>query len=176
MSLSGYSNTTNSQWLQPLASHSEKNGPWLLAHDTTPALVAKGTVCQRVSIYDFLHTLSGIVNSRENKGTNEMLPIWTSTCGTYSVMWHKEQSNTSRLFVQKADDYYARIELHVNHVMRIAFQEPVWPHLQDKSKAIASEYLSIPCKCFEQLEADGVMPDSANSANHSDAYQAAANG
>ncbi len=173
MSLSGYQNTTKPQWLQPLAGHSEKNSPWLLAHDSTPALVAKGNVCQRVSIYDFLHTLSGIVNNIKSKGSNEMLPIWTSTCGTYSVMWHKEQSNTSRLFVQKADDYYARIELHVNDVMRIAFQEPVWPHLQNES--IKSEYLSIPCKCFAELEADGIMPDSANSANHDHAYQAAAN-
>lgn len=174
MSLSAYQTTKRPQWLQPLASHSETNGPWLLTHDSTPALVAKGVVCQRVSFDEFLHTLSGIVNSYENKGFNEMLPIWTSSCGTYSIMWHKERGNTSRLFVQQADDYYARIELHVNGVMRVAFQEPVWPHLQDKTRAVKNDYLSIPCKCFEELGDDGTVPESANSANHDDSQEEAA--
>lgn len=139
-------------WLTPLSPEVTANGPWVLAeNETYRYFEADETHCRKIPI-DSLLLLAASVLTIPSSSSTETRDTWKSACGRYRVEWKKQQSDSSRLFVQQAEDYYARIELFIDDALLAAFHEPVWPHLQ-RAPLISVDRLIVPSACLDALEA-----------------------
>lgn len=141
-------------WLTPLQKCKTSKGPWVLCENNIDQLASRIATSDssKVAVGALLSltaSVSGIL-AAPNKSVS--YNQWESACGRFAVVWHKQRNQSSRLFVQNRDDYYARIELHVDGQLAIAFQEPVWPHLHSQCSA-EPDRLNLPTDCLLALEA-----------------------
>lgn len=142
-------------WLTPLDGQNNSNGPWLLAdNDTFRVEQDPKTAGSKISVKALLDLMMGVLDVESPDTQMKMKDHWQSDCQRYTIRWHKQSSDTSRLFIQQRSDYFARIELFVNDLLLVAYQEPVWPHLQ-RSLPTPVERLTIPCECINALQAGG---------------------
>lgn len=141
-------------WLTPLTDALSSNGPWLLAVDNASATYgAPDASGHRKVTHSFL--LQRLTEVLDMSGSGEQKAnsfAWQSACARFSVRWSRSESNDVRLFEQRADDYFSRLELYRDGELLVAFQEPVWPHLQATSTPGQGNSLSIPLDCLDALE------------------------
>mgnify|MGYP000698391481 CR=1 FL=1 len=139
-------------WLTPLPGHTNQTGPWLIVEDYTSQLGQKITdPARKVSCDCLLQMMGDVLEVASETGDQSTHTRWTSSCGSFSVLCMKGTGDDSRLFVQRPEDYFSRMELYVNGKLLAAFQEPVWPHLQQSSPS-ASKHLSISADCLDALQ------------------------
>lgn len=149
------SRTPNSRfaWLTPLDGQNNTNGPWLLADDDTFRIEQDPDMLTvKVSIKAFLDLIMGVLDVDAPDTCMKTEERWLSGCQRYEIRWHKQASDTSRLFIQHRSDYFARVELFIDDNLLVAYQEPVWPHLQ-RTLPTQIERLSIPTDCLHALQA-----------------------
>lgn len=139
-------------WLTPLSDTLNSNGPWLLVEDHTRVQARSQTASshRRVTHSYLLQRLSEVLDIPGSCQSNPCCS-WQSACGRYLVQWHRSESNDMRLFEQRADDYFSRLELRVDGQPLVIFQEPVWPHLQIGGTP-GTGSLSMPLTCLDALE------------------------
>lgn len=146
---------TNSRfaWLTPLSNHLNSNGPWLLVENNSGSMnTTQSAKCRKVTHSCLLQLISDVLNIPTDSDSTVARARWDSECGRFSAIWSRSDSNASRLFVQRPEDYFSRMELQVWGQVVVAFQEPVWPHLQER-KPLADNHLQIPIDCLDTLEA-----------------------
>ncbi len=139
-------------WLTPLDGQNNSNGPWLLAdndsfqveHDSSDSI-------SKVSVKGLLDLIMGVLDVDSPETQMKTDDQWQSKCNRFSVRWHRQDSDTSRLFIQQKSDYFARVELYIDGNLLAAYQEPVWPHLQ-RTLPTQVEKLSVPCDCISALQ------------------------
>lgn len=149
-------------WLTPLPGHANQTGPWLIVENNTIRPEHDSTErCRKVSCDYLLQMMIDVLDSTSQTGDEPTHTRWTSSSGHFSVLRKQGASDDSRLFVQRSDDYFSRVELYVNGELLVAFQEPVWPHLQPASPA-ASNRLSISADCLEALQGGALANQSAS--------------
>ncbi|MFK7889402.1 MAG: hypothetical protein AB8B63_01200 [Granulosicoccus sp.] len=157
-----HSRTPNSRfaWLTPLDGHDNSSGPWLLTDDDT-FRISQGMTDKitKVSVKGLLDLMMQVLDIETPTAQLKMQDEWKSICGRYNIRWHKQVSDTSRLFIQQRSDYFARIELYIDEHLIAAYQEPVWPHLQ-RSLPTPTERLPIPADCLQALQSARVEPGS----------------
>lgn len=142
-------------WLTPLDGHNNSNGPWLLADNDTFRVEQDPTITtSKVNVKALLDLMMGVLDVDSPDTQLKTKDQWQSDCQRFSIRWHKQSSDTSRLFIQQRSDYFARIELFVDDCLLVAYQEPVWPHLQ-RSLPTPIERLTIPYECIKALQAGG---------------------
>lgn len=167
---------TNSRfaWLTPLAGHMNNNGPWLIVEENTSAIAQRPTEqCRKVTLRGLLQMISDVLYSTSESGSKTARSHWGSSCGRFSVRLERADSDDSRLFVQRAEDYFSRIELWLDGQLLVAFQEPVWPHLQTGNTSM-SNHLSIPADCLDALEAGALASKSIPASNRGESIASAA--
>ncbi|MGQ7846537.1 hypothetical protein ACUNV4_18795 [Granulosicoccus sp. 3-233] len=149
----GYShNISRFAWLTPLSGHLNNNGPWLLVDEkTSTAGRQHGGQSRKVTHSCLLQMMSDVLDVGSSNQDKSLQASWTSACGRFSVNRDRGASDDSRLFVQRPEDYFLRIELRLDGDLLVAFQEPVWPHLQSGPGGM-SNHLSIPIECLDALE------------------------
>ena len=167
---------TNSRfaWLTPLAGHMNNNGPWLIVEENTSAIgLQLNEQCRKITRRGLLQMVSDVLYSNSESGSKMTQSHWGSSCGRFSVRLERADSNESRLFVQRAEDYFSRIELWLDGQLLAAFQEPVWPHLQTGNTSM-SNHLSIPVECLDALEAGALACKCKPASKRSDSIASAA--
>lgn len=158
-------------WLTPLAGKNNANGPWLLTDNDTLRLEQEPSISTiKVSIKAYLDLLMGVLDVDSPLTSTKKEDLWQSDCQRYAIRWHKQAGDTSRLFIQHRSDYFARVELFMDDNLLVAYQEPVWPHLQ-RSLPTQIEHLPMPMDCLQALQkgakcgsADQLPESSANEA------------
>lgn len=140
-------------WLTPLPGRSNSNGPWIIAAEhTAERNTSSQPLARKVTSSALLQLVSDVLDVPTEAESKVTSSRWQSPCGRFRVNWHRSESDNTRLFVQRAHDYFAQLELLIDGQQLIVFREPVWPHLQ-ADLAMISDGLSIPCDCLDALEA-----------------------
>lgn len=157
MQLQHNKNKSRFAWLTPLNPRSSTMGPWVLANNQTDKLVeADEPHSRKISMDSLLILAANVLKlSESSNNTNLTENQWDSICGRFSVTWQRMTGDSSRLFVQQANDYFARIELRMDDMLLAAFNEPVWPHLQ-RNHALNADKLFIPGDYLDALESNGM--------------------
>ncbi|MFK7861837.1 MAG: hypothetical protein AB8B64_23690 [Granulosicoccus sp.] len=157
-------------WLTPLQGQKSSTGPWVLCDNRTQHLENNDTPCVSITVNALLHLMAACFHPEELEERVDYpgLDHHASECGRFEIRKSRQDSCTSRLFVQQRTDYFQRLELYVDKQLVAAYHEPVWPHLQHPHQT-ASLRLTVPVACvdfFENLEQTQNAPyDMQNSAN-----------
>jgi hypothetical protein len=138
-------------WLTPLSGQHTTPGGWLITHHLTQMTTITSEEHRRITASSLLQLMSGVLQIPRQSSDTSVPLYWASDCRRYTATWQRGDNLTRRLFVQRAGDYFARIELIVDGVLVAAFQEPVWPHLQ-KPAENAVDRLLLPADCLAALE------------------------
>lgn len=140
-------------WLTPLAGQNNSNGPWLLTDNDTFRVEQDESITKsKITVKALLDILMGVLDVDSPETQLKTEDQWQSDCKRYLIRWHKQTSDTSRLFIQQRSDYFARVELYIDDNLLVAYQEPVWPHLQ-RSLPTKLERLTVPSDCIRSLQA-----------------------
>lgn len=134
-------------WLTPMPGQKSSIGPWTLCENRTQHLTHTDSDCVNVTVGALLHLLANALNATDAHKQNSI----ESECGRFKAVHHRNESDSSRLFVQQRSDYFQRLELFVDEQLVVAFHEPVWPHLQ-RANLGSSTRMNIPQSCISLLE------------------------
>lgn len=140
-------------WLKPVGLHNYDNGPWVLVENQTQRYQPEqcpGSV--KVTINGMLDRIASALPQGIMGGAPGEEQSWSSDCERFQIRWHRQKNDNSRLFVQQRSDYFARIELLIDGLIVLAYQEPVWPHLQQSSNTIVDRFF-VPADCIDILDA-----------------------
>ncbi len=139
-------------WLTPVQSTATSKGPWILTENQTHHFASTtDEQSRKITVDGLLTLLASVLNLDSAQSRYSKCNSWQSECQKYRLILNKCKGDNSRLFVQRKDDYYSRIELYNEEKLIIAFQEPVWPHLQHSSLSDIG-WLDIPTHCLLSLE------------------------
>lgn len=143
---------TKFAWLTPLHDSKKSHGPWILSDNETQTYSALPIDARsKISVDGLLTLLSSILDTSPLPTELESSRTITSACGLYGITSYKQGSDSSRLFVQRKEDFYTRIELYIEGKLIVSFQEPIWPFLQDQVAPYGNR-LEIPNDCLNWLE------------------------
>ena len=159
-------------WLTPLQENKASQGPWILTENK--AHLYANTLddsSRKITVDGILILIANALDFDSIRDCGIAGCEWQSDCGKYKIMWNKQKSDSTRLFVQKREDHYSRIELHIDGELVLAFQEPVWPHLQHNSPSKTSR-LDIPTGCLRSLQVGNGSISETNGAKESAASHA----
>lgn len=156
-------------WLKPVEKRNHDNGPWVLVENQTQRYLPENYPDSvRVTINGMLDRMASVMTESILGGLPGQEQCWVSDCNRFEIKWHRQKNDNSRLFVQQPSDYFARIELLIDGLTVLAYQEPVWPHLQHIRGAVVDR-LYIPGDCIDILDTysleqvcSGCHGDSAN--------------
>lgn len=143
-------------WLTPVSGQDNNQGPWVLVHNDTQRFAYDGsTAYRRISISGLLQFASGVLDIPKGLDQSRKQLVWKSACNRYRVEWHRHDGDGSRLFKQRPEDHFARIEIWIDKVLQAAFEEPVWPQLHE-SGSVTTNRLMIPTDLLTTLEASSL--------------------
>jgi hypothetical protein len=139
-------------WLPCLEPSTTSKGPWILSdnhtarfldgyHQPVRKITADSLLMLAASVLTIPTPTSGKVSNNS----------WGSPDSGYCVKWCRPAATEDRLFVQNADAYFARIELFINGMLLVAFNDPLWPHLQKESDN-TNHKLTVPCHFLDAIE------------------------
>lgn len=157
-------------WLTPVQQSSI--GRWQLCDTKERTTTTSGHDHTLISVNALLQLLDAAFNTHKKLlgDPNSRLVTIKSDCGSYEASYIREERDASRLFVQNRDDCLARMELYVNKKQIVAYQEPVWPHLQSPHCSTTTR-LSIPNGFIDMLETTAIVetrPSGETSKVHSE--------
>lgn len=154
MTFRPYQENNRFAWLTPIQKCKTSKGPWVLCENRIDRCSAcsPDADTRKVAVGALLSLAASVSGILAAPGKSVNYNRWESPCRRFAVVWQKQRNESSRLFVQNRDDHYARIELHIDDNLILAFQEPVWPHLHTQSPD-DPDRLNIPAQCLLALEA-----------------------
>lgn len=153
----------------------------MLCENHTHRLPDRQHATANVTIDALLRLMAtAFLESSEELGNPISTPdSYISKCHRFEIRRQKNDEDNTPLFVQQQTDYFQRLELFIDNQLIAAYQEPVWPHLQDQQSLGVSQ-LNLPVACMEFLEHRASSTsgshsslESANQAFHQDDDQAA---
>ncbi|MFK7854682.1 MAG: hypothetical protein AB8B79_11240 [Granulosicoccus sp.] len=105
----------------------------------------------KLSTASLLELMSTAINVAPASSEPVSTSVFQSDCQRFRLISIKQKNDSKRLFVQNRNDFYTRLELYIDEILVLAFQEPVWPHLQHKTTT-PIHAVELPTACLNWLE------------------------
>ena len=139
-------------WLNAPAVSTAANGPWILSENKAVTSQSPADCWVNLPAKTLLTLLGSGLTAAQSQSATILATTHDhahSTCGRFEIRRLRQLGDSARLFVQQRDDYFQRLELYVENELIAAFNEPVWPHLQQSAISVR---VSVPAACIQFLE------------------------